>query len=121
MVWNPATSYVGDWQWRDYIETADYEPPPGGSQADEVNGLKVKRYAASSPDVESTSIGLGLSAQDVLILVYPPDVDVPWQPHVGGRLIIEDGDTWIISRWSTDRLGRFTVGASKARVNADSA
>jgi hypothetical protein len=120
--YDPATAYLGEYQFHDFIEIGDYVPPATGDVADEAFSLRVKRFDASHPDVQSVAIGLGLTAEDTVLLAWNPVNDDNEQPpfnlQVGGKMILED-DEWVIQNFRKSRFGHYEVGVNKARDNAD--
>lgn len=123
---DPALAYREDWRYHDFIETADYQPPPTGEAADEAFGLKVKKLDATDSGYQSVALALGLSAEDTVLVVWMPVDDNKkvrlFNPESNGRLILSSSaETWTIDRLRKSRFGHWEMGVTKATENASAA
>lgn len=121
---DPTTAYLSDWQYHDFIESADYEPPATGELVDRVFGLKVKRLDASDTGYEAVALSLGLNAEDTVLIVWMPlndDGEIQtFEPEANGKVILADSEeTWMVDRFRKSRFGHWEMSVTKARENAE--
>jgi hypothetical protein len=123
MTFNPATAYLGDWQYHDFVENGDYKPPRTGEPRDETSGLKVKKLDMDDSGFQIIAIALGLSAEHTVLLVWMPlnsdGKTVAFNPLKDGSIRLKTlKETWTIDNLRRSRFGHWEMGVTKAAFNA---
>lgn len=121
MTFDPSTSYQSDWQLLDFVEEATWEKANTGLESERVDGFKVRRGDANTPEFASLGVGLGLRSSAAPFIVWPPipadDADpIEFDPQAGQVLRTAKAG-WIIKAFERSIFGRWAVMCEQEKLN----
>jgi len=111
-----ATGYVGDWAVHDFVESAEYQPPPGVGVGSPTGGLKAKVSDLGAGGLQGAGSQLIDTTDAVSVLLWAPAAnDTTIRPM--GRLVLAESGVFIVQTASRSRFGHWELTATRENVD----
>lgn len=111
---SPGTIYVNDWQHHDFVESAEYESPPGVGP-ERIAGLKVKLDDLPA-SIAGGQISYGVAT--LAAIAWTPD-DLTLHLRPGGVLILETSGRYQIGTATKTRFGHWQLTVDPLREDGN--